>query len=75
MSDVIFLNVQDISEAGVFATVKKAMELGRWDEFIKGPKIFLKINGISDQVVPGQCTSPWVLEAVIRIVKEQFPGS
>ncbi len=73
MSDVIFLNVQDISEAGVFATVKKAMELGRWDEFIKGPKIFLKINGISDQVVPGQCTSPWVLEAVIRIVKEQFP--
>jgi len=73
MSKVAFVNVRRVSKEGVHDTVKKALSLTDWTKYVKGNKIFLKINGISDQVVPGQCTSPWVVEAVVKEVKENFP--
>ncbi len=73
MSDVVFLKVTEISGSGVEETVRHAMTLGEWDRYITGNKIFVKINGISDQVVPGQCTSPWVLEAALKVVREKYP--
>ncbi|MCJ7443142.1 MAG: DUF362 domain-containing protein [Methanotrichaceae archaeon] len=73
MSKVAFVKVKDVNKEGVHDAVKKALELAEWKKFIEGKKFFIKINGISDQVVPGQCTSPWVIESVVYELKKSFP--
>lgn len=73
MSKVAFVRVRKVSKEGVHEAVKKALSLTSWKKYIKGKKIFLKINGISDQVVPGQCTSPWVVEAMVQEIRANFP--
>lgn len=60
-------------ENGVQKAVKRAMELAQWKKYVKGRKIFVKINGISDQLVPGQCTSPWVIDTVLSEIRKEFP--
>jgi len=73
MSKVAFIKVKEVSKQGVHDSVKRALELTDWKKYVKGNKIFLKINCISDQVVPGQCTSPWVVEAAAKELRENFP--
>jgi len=51
-----------------FKAVNDVMELANWKENI-GDIVFLKLNCVSDRVIPGQCTSPWVFEAVIKKLK------
>jgi uncharacterized protein (DUF362 family) len=72
MSKVAFVKVKH-EENGVHNAVWKAMELTDWKDYVKGDKIFVKINGISDQLVPGQCTSPWVIDAVLKKLREYKP--
>jgi uncharacterized protein (DUF362 family) len=74
MSKVAFSKIKDKSHNGLFKAVWRAMELANWKRYVKGKKIFLKINGISDQVVPGQCTNPWVIEAVIQKLQNEIKG-
>lgn len=54
----------------VLNSVKNAMELAEWQKHVKGKKVFLKVNLLSDQLVPGQCTSPWILEGTIKVLLE-----
>jgi len=70
MATVAFVKVKEVSKRGISDAVKKAMELANWKKYVKGKKIFVKINGISDQVVPGQCTSPYVIEPVLEELKK-----
>jgi uncharacterized protein (DUF362 family) len=72
MSDVVFLKIKNVSKENVQETVKKAMKMGEWDKYIKG-KIFIKVNSLSDQLVPGQNCSPWVAEAVFETVRKRYP--
>lgn len=58
------------SKEGVFAAVKRAMKLAGWRRYIKGKKIFLKINAMNIKLIPGTNTSPWVLEAVLFMLKK-----
>jgi len=53
----------------VIDSVKKTLEISNYKKYIKEP-IFLKVNLLSDQVVPGQCTSPYVLEGVLQKLKQ-----
>lgn len=59
----------------VISAVHKAMDLAKWNRYLKSgkknKKIFIKINLLSHQVVPGHCTSPCVLEAVVLKLKNQ----
>ena len=71
MSKVAFVKIKH-EKKGVHKAVWRAMKLANWKKYVKGNKIFLKINGISDQLVPGQCTSPWVLEAVLEILTKNL---
>jgi len=75
MSKVAFCKVKKKSRIGVFETVWRAMELADWDKYVKGKKIFLKVNAMSNQVVPGQCTSPWVVEAVLIKLRKELPDA
>jgi len=74
MSKVAVCKIKKKSRKGLFETVWHVMELANWKKHVKGKKIFLKINGISDQVVPGQCTNPWVIEAVIQKLQSEIKG-
>ncbi|MBN2142556.1 DUF362 domain-containing protein [Candidatus Woesearchaeota archaeon] len=73
-SPVAYVSVRGYEQENVFSAVEQAMELAHWKKYVRGKKIFIKPNLLSDQVVPGQCTSPWVLEAVIKIIKTLGSG-
>ncbi|MBU1203943.1 MAG: DUF362 domain-containing protein, partial [Nanoarchaeota archaeon] len=49
--------------------VAEVMEMANYRLYVKG-SVFLKVNLLSDNVVPGQNTSPWVLEGVLKKMKE-----
>lgn len=55
-----------ISKGDIIGDTQKVMRLAKWKEYIKGKKIILKVNYMSDQVIPSLCTSPWVLEGVLK---------
>lgn len=55
----------------VFAAVEKAMELADWKKYIYGDTIVLKMNAVWDKIYPCVTTSPMVVEAVIRLIREQ----
>jgi len=75
MSDVVFLKIKKHEVGEVQRIVHKAMDVGEYKKYIHGPKIFVKINGISDQLVPGQCSSPWVVDGVLSKLRQDFPDA
>jgi uncharacterized protein (DUF362 family) len=65
-SEVALVDVQ----GDVAAAVEKAMSLARWREALPaGADVCLKPNLCWDYLMPGFQTTPWVLEAVIEIVR------
>ncbi|MBU5557669.1 MAG: DUF362 domain-containing protein [Candidatus Micrarchaeia archaeon] len=75
MSDVVFVKLKSVTKEGVREAVHRAMDMGEWKKYIYGNKIFVKINGISDQLVPGQCTSPWVIDAVLEKLCKEYSNA
>ncbi len=69
MRKVAFVKID--YEKGIEDAVKKAMQLAKWEKYVKGRKIFLKINAMGNQLVPGLNTSPFVLESVIKTIREK----
>lgn len=65
MSRVVFLRINHESE-GVQKAVKKALDILKWRKLVEGKKLFIKVNLISSEFVPGQCTSPLVLDGLFR---------
>ena len=59
-------------EGEVFQTVKKSMEMSGWKNFVKkGEDTLLKVNMCwADFLLPGMCTSPWVLGSVIEVIQD-----
>jgi len=72
---VVVLQVPYGEIGGVQRTVRKAMQLASWNNHVAGKNIAIKVNLISNQLVPSQCTSPWVLEGVIQQVLEGIPDA
>ncbi|MBI3782055.1 MAG: DUF362 domain-containing protein [Deltaproteobacteria bacterium] len=55
----------------VLAGVRRAMELANWREHIpRGADVALKPNLGWDLFLPGATTSPWVLEGVVRTLRD-----
>ena len=69
VSEVSFCKVKEISKDGVISTVKKAITLAKCGKLNPARKIFVKVNLLSQEVVPGQCTSPWVFEGVLQYLR------
>jgi len=72
-SKVAFARVAEQSAAGVQQAVERAMGLVAWDRRPAPRRVFLKVNLLSQEVMPGQCTSPWVFAAVAGQVRRRFP--
>jgi uncharacterized protein (DUF362 family) len=69
-SEVLFIKVKQ-QRRGVQEAVKTAMA-PLWEKnLLHGSKIFVKVNLISSEFVPSQCTSPLVLDEVLRELTER----
>lgn len=68
MSKVAFVKID--YKSGIEKAVEKAMQLAEWKKYVNGKNIFVKINSMCSQTVPGLNTSPFVLEAVIKVLRE-----
>jgi uncharacterized protein (DUF362 family) len=54
----------------VFRAVQEAMESTSWrDHLVKGEPVSLKPNLGWDKLVPGAISAPWVVDAVVRVIK------
>lgn len=73
-SKVFFYKIEKPSKSEVEKAVRTVMREGEWEKYFTKDRIFLKINSMSDQLIPSQNTSPWVVEAVVKEVKEKFPN-
>ncbi len=59
------------SREDVIATVRQAMELAAWQEFVpRGAQVSLKPNLGWDLLLPGSVTSSWALEGVVRTIRD-----
>lgn len=70
-SDVAYVYKDFGSKEELFEAVERAMELAKWKRYVKGHSVFLKINALSPKVVPGQNTSPWLVEAVADVLHHE----
>ena len=73
-SQVAFCKVKEISKHGVIRTVEEAVNFADCDELKFAKKLFVKVNLLSQEVVPGQCTSPWVFEGVLKYLRKYADG-
>ena len=69
-STVHFIRVKPIHR-GVQAAVETALRPMWEGQVLEGPRVFVKVNLISSEHVPGQCTSPMVLDEVLKELTEQ----
>jgi len=70
MPNVAHAKVKGNTKQAVLDAVKRAMELACWKKYVKGKSVFIKTNLLIKTVVPGQCTSPWVVEGVLKVLSE-----
>ena len=59
------------TKGNILEDTKKAMRLANWSDHIDGDVVFVKVNYMSDQVIPGLCTSPRLLEGVLQELNSQ----
>lgn len=69
-SEVFFVKVQQVP-GGVQKAVKQVMKPFWKNHGLPGKKVFVKVNLISSEFVPGQCTSPLVLDEVLKELTER----
>ena len=55
----------------VFESVRQAMESAGWKRYVRpGANVSLKVNLGWDKLVPGAISAPWVVEGVIRTIRD-----
>ncbi len=68
---IVRVAVEMTARDSVLASVQRAMELAGWHERIpRGADVALKPNLGWDLFLPGATTSPWVLEGVVRTLRD-----
>ncbi|NIO23252.1 MAG: DUF362 domain-containing protein [Candidatus Aenigmarchaeota archaeon] len=71
-SKVWISRVEEQTREEVYRKVKKSMVKSEWKKFFKrGEDTLLKVNMCwADFLLPGMCTSPWVLGGVIETIQD-----
>jgi len=69
-SKVIHKKIKGNNRETVLKEVEQAMRLSDWKKHVKGKSVFIKTNLLLKKVVPGLCTSPWVIEGIIKVLKK-----
>jgi uncharacterized protein (DUF362 family) len=74
MAKVVFKKLKKVCLEEIYdCTVYIVDELGI-DPVTIGKTCLVKINAISRELLPGRNTSPWVFEAVLKVLANKFPG-
>ena len=73
MPEVYFRNIDPPTQAGVEAAVDQALELAGLTAQEVGKRCLVKINAMSQEVLPGRNTSPWLVEAVLGQMRRRYP--
>ncbi len=75
MSIVVFKKLSNVSRAGIKEKLNEILSELDLHENKVGESCLLKINAMSDEMLPGRNTSPWFLESVIELLKDRYPGT
>jgi len=67
----VFVFKVEKKPGGVQEAVRKAMMPVWKNNMLVGKNVFVKVNLISSEFVPGQCTSPLVLDEVLKEITER----
>jgi len=74
MPEVSFHPMAQASYAAVEKAVAEAMDLAKLSAGDLGETCLVKINAMSQEVLPSRNTCPWVVEAVLSQLRERFPS-
>ncbi len=69
-SKVAFFNVK---KHGLKKSVYLAMRTAGFDKIVFNKPLFIKINAMSDQFIPGVCTNPLVLNHFLEYLRKIYP--
>ncbi len=53
--------------------IRSLLESIHWKKNIKGKNIFVKINAMSAELVPGRNTGPWIIDPFLKLLTETYP--
>jgi uncharacterized protein (DUF362 family) len=62
-------------KSALLDAVSIAISNSQAEKALYARKIFIKVNLMSTQVVPGTCTSPWVFEGVLKTIRDWSPSA
>ena len=74
MSEVSLHRLTQASYPAVKAAVGAALDMAGLEARDLGSSCLVKINAMSQEVLPGRNTGPWVVRAVLSQLRERFPG-
>ena len=72
---VVFQKIKEKTKESLFEKIDQACDQTQWFTTISPNSIFIKINGMSSELIPGVSTSPWVFEASLCHIRKHFPKS
>ena len=75
MPEVYFRALSPPTQAGVEAAVELALDFAGFTDGELGRNCLIKINAMSQEVLPGRNTSPWLVEAVLGQLVRRHPGT
>lgn len=73
MPEVYFRAISPATQAGVDSAVERALDFAGLTDGEVGGRCLIKINAMSQEVLPGRNTSPWLVEAVLGQMKKRHP--
>lgn len=73
MPEVYFGSIAPPTRAGVAAAVERLLDFAALSPAEVGRRCLVKINAMSQEVLPGRNTSPWLVEAVLDQLRRRYP--
>ncbi len=73
MNRVSFKRVGDVTRDGIERALRAVLEPVAPAESAIGGDALFKLNAMSDELFPGRNTSPWVVDAMLAILRERYP--
>ncbi|HEX4446469.1 MAG TPA: DUF362 domain-containing protein [Polyangiaceae bacterium] len=73
MSSVAFKRVTEVTRDGVERALRDVIAPVAPGAETMGSNALVKLNAMSDELFPGRNTSPWVLDAMLVILRERYP--
>lgn len=71
---VIFRKIDEKTKESLYKCVDQACEQTGWFQGYHPKSLFIKINGMSSELIPGVSTSPWIFESTLQHIRKHYPN-